>query len=281
MKDKAEAHDHIVRCQSERKEDFALLTSPITARSNDRIKAARALTQAKERRLRGQHLVEGEKLVLEALQSGCCIDEVFIEEAHLDEFLARTAFDENTRITPVSRAVMEVLSESKTPQHSCAVVKTPETAPPQTYPDGLIVVLDCVQDPGNVGTILRTADALGACALFAGSGTADPFSGKTLRAAMGSTYHLPIYTGNVREELLRMHEQGFTCIAGHLKGNQTFPMLGRKTALVIGNEGNGVSDEVADCCELYKLSMRGRAESLNAAIAAALLIYELSNQMEV
>jgi len=268
-------------CRIVRKGRSHLLTSPITARSNERIKAARALTQAKERHLRGLHLVESDKLVLEALHSGCNIKEVFIEDTFVDTLLSMAEFPGETKITPVSRAVMEALSESKTPQHSCAVVKTPETAPPQTYPDGLIVVLDCVQDPGNVGTILRTADALGACALFAGSGTADPFSGKTLRAAMGSTYHLPIYTGNVREELLRMHEQGFTCIAGHLKGNQTFPMLGRKTALVIGNEGNGVSDEVADCCELYKLSMRGRAESLNAAIAAALLIYELSNQMEV
>jgi len=137
-----------------------------------------------------------------------------------------------------------------------------------------------VQDPGNVGTILRTADALGASALFVGSGTADPFSGKTLRAAMGSTYHLPIYTGDAVEAVQALRKQGFTCICGHLKGESTLPRLSSKTALVIGNEGNGVSDTVAEACTLYKLPMRGHAESLNAAIAAALLIYELSNRME-
>jgi len=176
---------------------------------------------------------------------------------------------------------MEALSESKTPQHSCAIVETPDLTPPAQYPEGLIVLLDCVQDPGNVGTILRTADALGAAAFFIGSGTADPFSGKTLRAAMGSTYHLPIYTGNAAETVHHLYKQGFTCICGHLKGDSALPPLGQKTALIIGNEGNGVSDEVAAACTLYKLPMRGRAESLNAAIAAALLIYELSNRMEV
>lgn len=267
-------------CRIVRKGRSHLLTSPITARSNERIKAARALTQAKERRLRGLHLVESDKLVLEALYSGCNIKEVFIENTFVDTLLSTAAFPGETKITPVSRAVMEALSESKTPQHSCAIVETPNLVPPAVYPEGLVVILDCVQDPGNVGTILRTADALGASALFVGSGTADPFSGKTLRAAMGSTYHLPIYTGDAVEAVQALRKQGFTCICGHLKGESTLPRLSSKTALVIGNEGNGVSDTVAEACTLYKLPMRGRAESLNAAIAAALLIYELSNRME-
>lgn len=263
-----------------------MLTPPITSRTNERIKAARALSQAKERRARGLHLAEGEKLVSEALTSGCSIEDVFVEETVLGDMddnsvLRLSAFSDSTRITPVSRSVMEALCESKTPQHSCAIVRTPDLTPPEVYPEGLIVVLDRVQDPGNVGTILRTADALGACALLVGNGSADPFSGKTLRAAMGSTYHFPIYAGDAATELIRMREQGFTCICGHLHGSETLPALGKRTALVIGNEGNGVSHEVAAACTLYRLPMRGRAESLNAAIAAALLIYQLSNRMEV
>ncbi len=248
----------------------------ITARSNERIRQARGLMQAKARRERGLHLIEGEKLVLEAAQSGCALSELFVEDGYgLPEPLSALS----GLVQPVSRSVMESLCSSTTPQHLCAVVKTPELTPPQRYPEGLVVVLDRVQDPGNVGTILRTADALGASAVLLGEGCADAFSGKTLRAAMGSTYHLPLYGGDAAGELARMKAQGFCCICGHLRGSEALPALSGRTALVIGSEGSGVSDAVAAACTLYRLPMRGRAESLNAAVAAALLIYEISNRM--
>ncbi len=247
----------------------------ITARSNERIKQARALLQAKERRTRGLHLIEGEKLLIEAVSSGCTPEEVFLE----DGYSLPPELPHDLPVQLVSRSVLESLTVSATPQHVAAVVRTPDLTPPVIYPDGLAVVLDCVQDPGNVGTILRTADALGASCVLLGAGSADAFSGKTLRAAMGSSYHLPLYTGDAAAELRRMCEQGFLCIAGHLRGSESLPPLKTKTALVIGSEGNGVSDEVAALCALYRLPMRGRAESLNAAVAAALLLYELSNRI--
>ena len=247
----------------------------ITSRTNDLVKQARALQQAKVRHEQGLHLAESDKLVREALSSGAAICRLFVEEGHALPEAADAA-----EAYTVSRSVMEALCASQTPQHACAVVRTPDTTPPARYPDGLVVILDCVQDAGNVGTILRTADALGAVGLFCGAGCADPFSGKALRAAMGSTYHLHVWQGDAADALDRLNEQGFTCLCGHLRGSESLPPIDGRMALVIGNEGNGVSDDVAARCALYRLPMRGRAESLNAAIAAGILIYELSGQME-
>ena len=109
--------------------------------------------------------------------------------------------------------------------------------------------------------------------------SADPFSPKSLRAAMGSTYHLPLYIGAPETELARMKAQGFACVCGHLRGSETLPEIGRRTALVIGNEGQGVSEETAAKCTLYRMPMRGRAESLNAAVFAALMMQQILSVM--
>ena len=179
----------------------------------------------------------------------------------------------------VRRSVMESLTQTGTPQWVCATVKTPEQPIPEYYPAGLIVALDCVQDPGNLGTILRTADAMGASGLLLGEGCADPYAPKPLRAAMGSIYHIPVWQGDLTCEIGRLAEQGFTCVCGHLKGGDMLPEPGEKCVLVIGNEGNGVSDAIAARCEKYRLPMYGFAESLNASVAAGILIYELARKM--
>lgn len=245
----------------------------ITSRANGTVRATRALCEARARREQGLHLVEGEKLVREAAASGAGIARLFVEEG----FPAPAADAE--AVYTVSRSVMEALCESRTPQHVCAAVRTPGTALPASFPAGLIIVLDRVQDAGNVGTILRTADAFGASGVLLGAGSADPYSGKALRAAMGSTYHLPLWQGETADALDRLQREGFCCLCGHLVGDETPPAVSARMALVIGNEGNGVSDAVTARCTLWRLPMRGRAESLNAAVAAALMIYELSGRM--
>ena len=239
----------------------------ITSRTNESIKAVKALQMHKEREKTGLHLIEGDKLVRDAVLSGAKLVTVYAMEGTEVPFSVPTVF--------VSESVMESISSQKTPQHLCAVVKTPDTSCPDVYPEGLIVALDCLQDPGNLGTILRTADALGAAGVLLSKDSADPFSPKALRAAMGSTYHLPVWIGSLPEQLKACREQGFTCICGHLKGGPELPAHNGKYVLVIGNEGNGVSEEVADICVRYRLPMRGRAESLNAAVFAALMMQKL------
>lgn len=243
----------------------------ITSRSNERIKAARALQDAKARRQSGLHLIEGDKLVADAIASGACVRTVFARESV-------PVFD-GIETVWVSDSVMEAITTAKTPQNVCALVETPPCGCPEGYPEGLIVVLDHLQDPGNLGTVLRTADALGAAGVLLSRDSADPFSPKALRAAMGSTYHIPLWIGDLEPELVRLKAQGFTCVCGHLKGEQTLPAVSRRMALVIGNEGQGVSETTAAQCVRYRMPMRGRAESLNAAVFAALMMQSLLQSM--
>ncbi len=251
-----------------------MYTPVITSRMNDAVRATRALAAARARHEQGLHLAEGEKLVAEAAAAGASIARLFVEEGY-----AAPPGAEAEAVYTVSRGVMEALCQSRTPQHVCAAVRTPDTGLPEAFPAGLIVVLDRVQDAGNVGTIARTADAFGAAGVLLGAGSADPYSGKALRAAMGSTYHLPVWQGEAAAALDRLLAEGFCCLCGHLGGEREPPAVSPRTALVIGNEGRGVSGDVAARCALWRLPMRGRAESLNAAVAAALMIYELSGRM--
>ena len=245
----------------------------ITSVKNEQIKELRSLLSRKGRRDTGLHLIEGERLVFDALASGRTPAAVFVSEDRED--LAERLGGLGMGFTLVSESVMRSVSDTDSPQGVCAAVKTPELSPPEAYPGGLIVALDRLQDPGNLGTVLRTADAFGAAGVLLSEGCVDPYSPKALRSAMGSTYHLPVWQGELAAELKRLKEQGYALVCGHLKGREVLPELPADRVLVIGNEANGVSDEISGLCSLYRLPMKGRAESLNAAVAAGILIFLL------
>lgn len=247
----------------------------IESRQNEIVKAVKALSMSKERRARGQHRIEGPKLVREAVASGQVIDDLFVESGY--------TFDapENCRLHTVTRSVLESMCETDTPQHVVAVVQTPPVAPPERYPRGLIVILDGVQDPGNAGAILRSADAFGAAGLLFSPDAADPFSDKALRASMGSVYHLPIWRGDSASEIVRLKQQGFTAVCSRLDGEETLPALSPCVALVVGSEGRGASPAVLALCDGYRLRMPGGAESLNASVAAGILLYQISKEMQL
>jgi TrmH family RNA methyltransferase len=250
----------------------------ITSTKNETVKLLRSLKDRGNRRDLGLHLIEGERLVFDALLSGVVPDTVLVESGA--ERLEQRLEDMGVAFISASRSVLEAVSDTKNPQGIAAAVKTPDTAPPPTYPENaLIVALDRLQDPGNLGTVLRSADAMGARAVILGEGCTDPFSPKALRSAMGSAYHIPVYEGELKAELLKLKSAGNTLICGHLHGSETLPKISGGCVLVIGNEGSGVSDDIAEVCTLYRLKMRGRAESLNASAAASIMMYELSRLM--
>lgn len=249
----------------------------IESTKNETVKRARALRNRKGRVEQGLHFIEGERLVWEAVRSGAPIEEIFIEQGREDA--AQRFAGTGTKMNTVTRKVMESMSDTDTPQWICATVRTPCAKLPEQYPEALLIALDCVQDPGNMGTIIRTADAMGAKGILLGVGCADPFAPKPLRAAMGSTYHIPIWQCRLEDELQKLKRQGNSLICGHLCGDSVLPQTTGGCVLVIGNEGNGVSDEVARLCQKYRLPMYGSAESLNASVAAGILIYEIAKRM--
>lgn len=240
----------------------------ITSRTNPRVQRARSLRESKYRKETGRHFVEGDKLVREALSSGVTLETVFAREGYAGE----TGFPCETVL--VTDSVMDALSTAGTPQSLCAVARTPAAGMPETF-EGTVLLLEDVQDPGNVGTLIRTADALGASCVILSSQCADPFSPKTLRASMGSVYHLPVAVTDIPTALRTLNDQGYTCLCGHLKGSESLPPKTSKMALLVGNEGNGVTPEAAALCYAYRLPMPGHAESLNAAVFGAILLYEL------
>ena len=211
----------------------------ITSRTNPRVQRARSLRESKYRKETGCHFIEGDKLVREALTSGAALETVFVRAGYAG------ALDFPCEIVEVSGSVMDALATAGTPQSLCAVAKTP------------------------------AADALGASAVILSPQCADPFSPKTLRASMGSVYHLPVYVTDVPAALRALNDQGYTCLCGHLRGSEALPPKTDRMALLVGNEGNGVTDEAAALCYPYRLPMPGRAESLNAAVFGAIMLYEL------
>lgn len=248
----------------------------IESRQNSIIKSVKSLHMKKHRQLSGLHLAEGEKLIMEALHSGMEIDALFVEEG---AFAAQELLRAAGRVIEITCPVMEAIADTVSPQRMCATIRTPLEALPESYPKGLLIALDTLQDPGNLGTIIRTADAMGARGVLLSEGCADAYSPKCIRAAMGSTYHMPIWRGNLKEALHSLIHDGYCCICGDLQGEERLPPIKDRCVIVIGNEGNGVQEDIAALCARYRLRMYGRAESLNASMAAGLMMYEVAKKM--
>ena len=251
----------------------------ISSAKNPVVKGMRALRERKGRESFGRFLVEGEVMLREALKCGLTIRDVLAEAALMPLAAELEACGASAYIVP--RSLLETVSDTRTPQGICASFDLPEPRPLEEAPNR-IVALDGVQDPGNVGTIWRTADAAGFNALLMGAGCADPLSPKVQRSAMGSGFRLPfMQTGDLPAALTRLQSRGWTVIASDLSGRDFYshPNPGDKFILVIGSEAHGIQEASRQAADmLLKLPMRGGAESLNAAVAAGIMMYELTRE---
>ena len=252
----------------------------ISSVHNPTIASLRELQKAKARRERELFLVDSVKMVRESLALGLCrtlIIERGREGDYADEIAQALSLGCDALL--VTAPVMGALSEAKTPQGIMATVAIrPE---PETLCGSLIVALDGVQDPGNVGTILRTADAAGFDGALLSSACADLYSAKTLRATMGSVFRVPtMRTDDLPAALEVMKRLGYAVVATELGGEDFYTHCPHeKCVLVIGSEGRGVSEAVrAVATHHLALPMRGGAESLNAAVAAGIMIYEMARR---
>lgn len=247
----------------------------ITSLKNPRVQAWRSLKDAKGRRERGAFLVEGDRMVEEALRSSFPLEALLLREDR--DF--PSGLPEPPEGVPVFRLPEHVFSavcDVRTPQGTAAVLR-PRPVP---LTGGRFVALDGLQDPGNVGTILRTADAAGFDGALLSPDCADVFSPKVLRATMGSVFRLGLaFPDSLPDRLEELKRDGFSVLSSQLDGEPFYERrnVGDRLVLVVGNEGNGVSEAVRRLAtHRLRLPMRGGAESLNAAVAAGIMMYELT-----
>lgn len=255
------------------------MTEKITSLKNERVKYWRELLHKPDKS--GNMVAffsEGEHMVSEALQEKKCW-ELIVSESKTERFsaLLSEAKRQERDIFIVPDHVMSGITDTRTPQGICCicVIQTPERVTGKK-----IVALERVQDPGNVGTILRTMDAFGYDMLLIDSGCADPYSGKASRASMGAVFRVPVLSvSNLNETLMHLRQEGCSVVAGELHGKDLRTALADKRAracILVGNEGAGLSEGILSCSDIrVKIPMPGRAESLNAAIAASILMYEM------
>lgn len=276
----------------------------ISSKDNKRIKYIRSLLEKGGiRKKNHSFVVEGIKLVDEALEYGNVLDIIASESLYEDIVsgdLTRNALlsdngkhiikqvKQGTSLTVVSDAVFKSVSETITPQGILAEVEMPkhrlleenflEIAYEKTGKIKLLILEDTA-DPGNLGTIMRTAEAAGVTGVIMGKGTVDIFNPKVVRSTMGSIFRLPFaYVDDLKAVILGLKRDGISFYATHLKGKESYRDISYsdKAGILIGNEARGLSDEIANLADTYVIiPMQGKVESLNAAVAAALMMYEV------
>ncbi|MBQ6438951.1 MAG: RNA methyltransferase [Mogibacterium sp.] len=256
----------------------------ITSGDNSRIRLVRKLGTRKGRNTEGRFVVEGRNLVSEVLERGLNVDFIMIPEGTSDDapdFIKNCIESSGITVCEIQERVFDSLTDAGTGIGMLAVVKQQTYSPEFIYSleaDDNLLVLDRIQDPGNMGTLIRTAVAAGYKAIIAMSGTVDIYSPKVLRATAGMIFEIPVIyvTGEDRlKDILRRSGRriAVTAVDGGVPYYEED--LGRGIALIIGNEGSGVSDAMIEMADVkVTLPMRGRIESLNAAVAAAILMYE-------
>ena len=256
----------------------------ITSARNPRIVAARKLDQRKHRYEQGRFLVEGLQLLHMALDAGARPIDVFYCDAQFTGAEAPALLSRfrqvGAELVPVSPGVMQALSERDAPQGILATFALFETPLDEIQLAGtqLVVVLDRLQDPGNMGTLIRTADAAGAAAVVLIEPCVDPFDIKTVRGSMGSLFNLPLaLTADVAGVFAHLRRSGLRVVGADARLGEAWGqgVLGGGVALVLGNEARGLSDDVRPQVGAWaRLPIVGKAESLNVAVAGGVLMYE-------
>ncbi|MCL2334507.1 MAG: RNA methyltransferase [Endomicrobia bacterium] len=246
----------------------------IESSQNQSFKNAVSLKNKKFRDESGLFLVEGQKQVLE-ISKEWNIKQLFVSSAYNGKLI------ENTDTFEVSEKIFDKLSSTPAPQGIAAVVEKKHYDTEKILKKtGLFIVLENIQDPGNVGTIIRSADAFGAKAVFVSKGSADIYSAKTIRSTMGSLFHIPVIDeADIAKTLAAMKENKISIYAASLKGKKALKncAFSQKSAILIGNEAKGLESQTQSMADtLFKIEMPGKAESLNAAIAASIAMYEIT-----
>lgn len=258
----------------------------ITSTSNAKVK--RLVNLKKKRKVREEEdafLTEGIRMFREVPPE--LLKEVYVSESFYKkegEVIRQVMKKSQAKLEELSDSVFQYASDTKTPQGILCVVKQKHyTLSEVAQGDApLLMVLERLQDPGNLGTILRTAEGAGVTGIILSEDCVDLYNPKTIRSTMGSVYRMPfVYVPDLADALENLKEMGIKSYAAHLAGVRDYDEEDyvEPCAFLIGNEGNGLSDELAGLADTYvKIPMEGQVESLNAAIAASVLMFEAARQ---
>lgn len=256
----------------------------IKSKENGIVKEIKKLKEKKYRDLNKCFLAEGFRFVEEALKSNFKIKYLFISEKNEGKF-KELGFDKlvnNTKVFKVTDDVMKQICSTETPQGIAAVVEYKNED--LLIKKGFYILVDKVQDPGNIGTIIRSANAAGALGVIVTRGTVDVYNDKTLRATMGSIFKIPIiFEDKDFSNIDKLKAVGFKLITSSLNTSYNFydVDLTEKIIIAVGNEGNGISEEVMNLGDVsVKIPMPGDAESLNVGVAASIMMFEAVRQIE-
>jgi len=248
----------------------------------------RLIARRRERWDEGAFVIEGPDLVEAALDSGAEVEAIYVEATKLDQGdvvrLLERARDAEVRVVALAPGVLQRVADAATPQPLLASVRFAladlADLARLTTP-GLVLVLDNVRDPGNAGTIIRSADAAGALAVVLSGDSVDPYNPKTLRASAGSIFHVPVVVATLEATLAHFAQRGVRRYATVVRGGTPYHEadLSGACVVVIGNESAGLDeDAVARCDESLSIPMAGRSESLNCGVAASLIAFEAWDQ---
>lgn len=257
----------------------------ISSSNNGQIKSMlKLLKSSKARKTENAFIVEGIKMFREAKELGV-IKKAFVSEEFWEENKQDKTLFEGVYYDVVSSKVMKEISDTITPQGVVAIVEkiTFDFKEILAQPECRLIFLEDLRDPGNLGTIIRTAEGAGITGIILSKESADVYNPKVVRSTMGSIFRIPhIYVEDFHSALKEAQSKNITLYATHLNGNQYFDEVeySTKAGIIIGNEANGIKEETAEMADcLVKIPMCGKVESLNAAVASSIMMYELYRQI--
>ena len=247
----------------------------ISSKDNETVKEIKKMKMKKYRK--DKFIIEGIKMISEAINENIDIDLIVLEE----DFDCKIDISKYNSII-VSKKIFSDLTDVVTPQGILAIVKKKEDVK-INYNAEYVIALDDIQDPGNLGTIIRTADSANLKQIIVSKGTVSAYSSKVIRSTMGAIFRVQVVeVDDLEEELMNFKKNNFEIVTTTLDGNKSiFEIDYRKKVVVIGNEANGVRNSIQDIADYKaKIPMRGKTESLNASIATGIMIYEYVRQTE-
>ena len=255
----------------------------ITSKDNEMVKHIRKLKEKKYRDEYGEYIVEGIKLIKEAIEEKQNVKTIIVCDNCDKEAINQASMYEVAKqtIVYVDEKVFNTITEVKNPQGILAVIEKKNEEKEIDFKEDLIVILDDIQDPGNLGTILRTVDSAGLSQIVVSKRSGDVYNSKVVRSTMGAIFRVNVIESeNLVETIKQIKKHKFSVISTSLDTNESvYDVEYKKTAIVIGNEANGVSKEIQEISDSkIKIPMLGKTESLNASVATGIVVYEYVRQ---